>query len=81
MIYCGDAFPAWRGNFFLGGLAGRTLVRLVLRGERVIAEERLLLDLKQRLHAVEQGKDGLLYLGFDDTRIVPLVPAGRSDAR
>jgi glucose/arabinose dehydrogenase len=33
-----------------------------VNGERVIAEEKLLLDLKQRIRDVRQGPDGAVYL-------------------
>ena len=62
MFYTGDLFPEWKGNLFVGALAGQQLVRLVLNGERVVAEEKLLLDLKQRIRDVRQGPDGAVYL-------------------
>ena len=43
-FYTGNLFPEWRGNLFVGAMAGRHLVRLVLDGERVVAEEKLLED-------------------------------------
>ena len=36
-FYTGDLMPAWKGNLFVGALAGQHLVRLVLDGERVVA--------------------------------------------
>ena len=62
MFYTGDLFPEWKGNLFVGALAGQHLVRLVLSGDRVIAEEKLLIDLKQRIRDVRQGPDGAVYL-------------------
>jgi len=62
MFYTGNLFPEWKGNLFVGALAGQQLVRLVLNGERVVAEEKLLLDLKQRIRDVRQGPDGAVYL-------------------
>ena len=41
-FYTGDLFPAWKGNLFVGALAGQLLVRLELDGEKVVKEERLL---------------------------------------
>jgi glucose/arabinose dehydrogenase len=72
-FYSGDLFPEWRGNLFVGAMAGRHLVRLVLDGERVVAEERLLEDLELRIREVRQGPDGALYaLGTDSLlRILP----------
>jgi glucose/arabinose dehydrogenase len=64
-FYSGKMFPAWDGNLFVGGLASRTLVRLVLNGNRVVAEERLLADQNARIRAVNQGPDGALYVLTD----------------
>lgn len=63
--YDGDAFPAWRGNLFVGGLRGRALVRLVIENDRVVGEERLLSDRGERIRDVRQGRDGALYLVTD----------------
>jgi aldose sugar dehydrogenase len=62
MFYTGDVFPEWKGNLFVGALAGQHLARLVLDGQRVIAEESLLSDLKQRIRDVRQGPDGAVYV-------------------
>src|SRR5687767_8654097 len=59
-FYTGDAFPAWRGNLFVGALKDTALVRLVLEGDRVTGEERLLADRGQRIRDVRQGHDGAL---------------------
>ena len=52
MFYTGDLFPEWKGNLFIGAMAGQHLVRLVLNGERVVAEEQLLAEQKQRVREV-----------------------------
>jgi len=65
--YTGDAFPAWKGNLFIGGLKDRLLVRLVLRDGRVTGEEHLLADRKQRVRDVRQGTDGFLYVVTDES--------------
>ena len=62
MFYTGDVFPMWKGDLFVGAMAGQHLVRLVLKGERVTAEEKLLVDLKQRIREVRQGPDGAVYV-------------------
>ncbi len=62
LFYTGDLFPEWRGNLFVGALSGEHLVRLVLDGDRVIAEERLLVERGARIRDVRQGPDGALYL-------------------
>jgi glucose/arabinose dehydrogenase len=40
-------------------------VRLVLEGDRVVGEERLLTDLRARIREVVEGPDGALYLLTD----------------
>ena len=65
LFYTGDLFPEWKGNLFVGALEGQALVRLVLNGNRIAAEERLLTDRKMRVRDVRQGPDGLLYLLTD----------------
>ena len=62
LFYTGDLFPEWRGNLFVGALSGEHLVRLVLDGNRVVAEERLLVERGARIRDVRQGPDGALYL-------------------
>jgi glucose/arabinose dehydrogenase len=63
--YSGDAFPAWKGSLFIGGLKDMTLVRLSVRNDRVTGEEHLLSDRKQRVRDVRQGPDGALYIVTD----------------
>jgi aldose sugar dehydrogenase len=72
-FYTGDLFPEWQGNLFIGAMAGRHLVRLVLDGERVVAEERLLEDRDLRIREVRQGPDGALYV-FGGNSLLRLTP-------
>jgi glucose/arabinose dehydrogenase len=65
-FYTGDAFPAWRGSLFIGSLAPKRLVRLVLEGDRVVGEEHLITDRDQRIRDVRQGPDGALYVVTDE---------------
>jgi glucose/arabinose dehydrogenase len=65
MIYSGDKFPQWRGNMFVGGMAGQQLVRLTLNGQRIIGEETLVPQMG-RVRDVRQGLDGFIYLVIDD---------------
>jgi glucose/arabinose dehydrogenase len=76
-IYTGDLFPDWKGNFFVGGLRGALLARLVVKDGTVVAEEALLKDFDQRIRDVRQGPDGALWLLTDDARdgqILRLTP-------
>jgi aldose sugar dehydrogenase len=75
-IYSGDLFPEWKGNFFIGGLSSEALVRLVLENDRVVGEERLLTDRRERIREVVQGPDGALYLLTDESngKLLKLTP-------
>jgi aldose sugar dehydrogenase len=66
-VYTGKAFPGWRGNIFIGGLASKRLVRLVIKDNRVVGEEHLLTDRGQRIRDVRQGPDGELYIVTDES--------------
>ncbi|MCA3586003.1 MAG: PQQ-dependent sugar dehydrogenase [Methylocystis sp.] len=64
-FYTGDRFPEWKGNAFIGALAGQMVARLTLDGEKVVAEERLFVGMNKRIRDVRQGPDGFLYLLVD----------------
>jgi len=65
-FYTGNAFPAWRGSLFIGGLVSTRLVRLVIKDNRVAGEEHLLTNRGQRIRDVRQGPDGALYVVTDE---------------
>jgi aldose sugar dehydrogenase len=73
-FYTGKAFPRWRGNIFIGSLTSRLLDRLVVEGDHVIHEERLLLDRHWKIRAVQQAPDGSIYIGVDGGMLVRLSP-------
>lgn len=75
-FYDSDRIPQWKGNLFVGALVQTHLARLVLDGDTVVAEERLLEDLGERIRDVAVGPDGLIYLATDspDGRILRVVP-------
>ena len=64
--YTGAAFPAWKGNLFVGALRERKLVRLVVDGGRVVGEEWLLADRGKRVRDVRQDAAGALFVVTDD---------------
>ena len=65
-FYSGKAFPAWKGSLFIGALREQRLVRLEIENARVVGEEHLLTDRKQRIRDVREGPDGALYLVTDE---------------
>jgi glucose/arabinose dehydrogenase len=78
-FYTGSLFPEWKASLFVGGHGTRDLVRLELKGDKVVAEERLLKDLQPKPEAirdVRQGPDGALYLLTDGSngRLLKLIP-------
>ena len=78
-FYDGDRFPDWRGQVFVGALAGRTLWRLQLDAAgNVLTREQVpeVQALAQRIRDVRQGPDGWLYLLSDEGRILRLERAG-----
>jgi len=62
-----SVIPGWRNSLFVGALAGETLVRLELDGEKIAKEERLLQPLRERIRDVRQGPDGALWLATDNS--------------
>jgi len=68
---------AWAGSVFVGMLNGRLLDRIKLVNGKVVEEEALLTDLKQRIRDVRMGSDGALYVMTDSggTAITETTPA------
>jgi glucose/arabinose dehydrogenase len=77
LIYSGDAFPAWKGSYFVGSLKFGRLVRLELAGDKVTKEERYLADRGFRVRDVEQGPEGFIYVVTDQGVILRLEPVNR----
>lgn len=67
-FYTADRAPQWSGNLFVGALAGQHLARLILKGEQIVAEEKLLTDLGERIRDVRQGPDGAIYVATGNPR-------------
>jgi len=65
-FYDSPTFKAWDHNLFIGALATQELIRLQLKGDKVVHEERLLGDLKARIRDVRVGPDGYIYVLTDD---------------
>lgn len=76
-FYTGSLAPAWNGNLFVGShLADGKLVRLVLDGKRVAAEEWLTVEAGARIRDVKQGPDGALYVltNATDGKVLRVAP-------
>lgn len=68
-FYKGDDIAEWENNLFIGALSGQHIARLVIKNNKVIGEERLLVSEQQRFRDVTQGTDGLLYAITDQGRL------------
>jgi glucose/arabinose dehydrogenase len=80
LIYGGELFEDWQGDAFLGALSGEALVRVALDGE--VAGEAEVLDMGERIRAVEEGPDGAIWLLEDEGsgRLLRLTPSASAGA-
>lgn len=68
-FYTGNRVPEWENNLFIGSLSATHIVRLAIRDNKVIGEERLLASEGQRFRDITQGIDGALYAVTDAGRL------------
>jgi len=75
-FYNAQTFPQWKNSLFVGALAGESLIRLTLDGDKVTHEERLLSDRKERIREVQIGSDGFVYVLTDesDGKLLKVAP-------
>ena len=76
-FYDGAGLPGWKNSVFVGAMSGEQLVRLQLKGGRIVGEEKLLKDRCRRIRDVREGPDGMIYVLTDETKgeILRLAPA------
>ncbi|WP_326492740.1 PQQ-dependent sugar dehydrogenase [Algoriphagus sp. PAP.12] len=69
-FYSGKLIPEWKNNLFVAMLRGMYVARLELdpKTGRVMGEEKLLTDEKQRFRNITEGPDGVIYLLTDDEK-------------
>lgn len=67
VFYDGGRFKAWDHSVFIGALATEELIRLKVEDGRIVDEERLLKERKERIRDVRQGPDGYLYVLTDES--------------
>ncbi|HYC75117.1 PQQ-dependent sugar dehydrogenase [Brevundimonas sp.] len=65
-VYDGAMFPGWRGNLLVAALREKHIARLVLDGNRVVGEERLLTDLGERIRDIAVAPDGAVWAITDE---------------
>lgn len=79
IVYSGKMFPQWKGDLFIGGLSGQSLVRVDVNGTDARKGDQW--PMGARIREVEQGPDGAIFLledGDDGSqgRLLRLTPAG-----
>ena len=82
-FYKGDLFPQWRTSVLVGGLGGKTMLRLELgKDDKVVNEEPLLRELNERIRDVRVFQDGAVYVLTDNEngRLLKLTPATQTSA-
>ncbi|MFP3596385.1 PQQ-dependent sugar dehydrogenase [Chryseobacterium sp. SIMBA_029] len=67
-FYTGN-MEEWKGNLFIGCLSGEHINRIILKDHKVVGEERLLADQKERFRDVLNGADGNLYAVTDSGKL------------
>jgi glucose/arabinose dehydrogenase len=67
-FYSGNAIPEWKDNLFIGTLSGLHIIRLDIKNNKVVGEERLLSDEIQRFRDITQGGEAL-YTVTDQGRL------------
>ena len=65
VIYRGEMFPEWQGDFMVTALAARCAQRLRLKDGKLVDGEVLFADLRERLRSVSVAPDGALWLLTD----------------
>lgn len=64
MFYNSDSIPEWKNNLFIACLSSNQVVRLVINNNKVVGEESLLSDKKERFRDLTQ-LNGKLYVVTD----------------
>lgn len=85
MFYTGDRFPQWKGNAFIGGMAGMRVDRMTLDGRTITGRETVAANVG-RVRDLRQGPDGFIYLAIEDrdakpTAVVRMEPVERATLR
>jgi glucose/arabinose dehydrogenase len=72
-FYNSNSIAEWKGNLFVGGLGGSHIIRLVIKDNKVVGEERLLEGKGERFRDMVEGKDGALYSVTDNGKLFKIA--------
>ncbi len=84
-FYRGKAFPEYKNNFFFGALKGESLIRLIIDGRTITAQEYMFKKKYGRIREVAVSPEGYIYfstsnkdgrgdVAAEDDRILRIVP-------
>ena len=65
VIYSGDMFPEWQGNFLVGALVSKEVRRLVIEEGRVTEAQALFSELAEPVRDIREAPNGELYILTD----------------
>lgn len=65
-FYDGEMFPEWQGDLLVAALKDKHIARLVIEDGRVVGEERLLVDLGERVRDIAVAPDGAVWVITDE---------------
>lgn len=71
-FYNSDKIPSWKGNLFVGALSGSHIIRLVIKDNKIVGEERLLEGKGERFRDLVE-KDGALYAVTDNGKLYKIA--------
>ena len=71
-FYTGN-IAEWKNNLLVAALGGSHIIRLVIKANKVVGEERLLADKNERWRDLATGKDGALYVVTDSGNLYKIV--------
>lgn len=65
MIYEGNMFPEWQGDFFVGALVNKEVRRLSNENSEVMTEETVFDEIDARIRDIREAPDGSIYVLTD----------------
>lgn len=68
-FYNSDVIAEWKDNLFIGGLSSKHIARIIIKDNKVVGEERLLVGENQRFRDIGMGTDGAVYAVTDAGRL------------
>lgn len=73
IFYTSSNIAEWKGNLFVSTLSGSHIIRLVIKTNKIIGEERLMANLGERFRDLLQGKDGAVYTITDGGKLYKIT--------